>query len=1129
MSVKAVREFHGKQMLCRNLKEDYKGVLITPSLWSSSDIHYEWDRLPAKYPWLLKEKLVVKPDQLIKRRGKKGLIKVNCTFEECKEWITERLHKEITIENVQGVLTHFLIEPFLPHKQEDEYYVAIQSHRYYDEIFFFHEGGVNIGDVDAKAERLKVKTSMKSLLKEDEVNNLLCQVPLTRRKVLADYIMSLFALYVECHFAYLEINPLVVVDGGASGQRVVPLDLAAKIDETAAFLVDKRWGEVDFPPPFGRGGFPEEEFIRKLDEKTGASLKLTVLNPNGRVWLMVAGGGASVVYSDTVVDFGYGSELANYGEYSGAPTADETYQYAKTLFTLMCKGKKNPSGKVFVVGGGIANFTDVSSTFGGLIKAVKAYQEELKEQKVSFWVRRAGLNFLEGLRRIKEAVRAMGLPIRVYGPETHMTAIVPMSLGLMEVLEEPDLDAAEYLKISGGRPSNMLKHNAAARVLSGQSDEHSPSTNNHAPIPSERHPHEFYPLRTLETQDLTPETTCIVYNLQQAAVQRMLDFDGICGRQKPSVSAVVFPFGGRQNMKVYWGVEEIFIPVYPTIAAAVEENPEVSFMINFASFRSSYDSTMEALQFPKKLRTIAIIAEGMPERQTRELIAVAEAKGVSIIGPATVGGIKPGCFRIGNTGGAIENIIMSKLYRPGSVAYVSRSGGMSNELNNIICRNTNGVAEGVAVGGDRYPGTRFLDHILRYQKNPNVKMMVLLGEVGGLDEYEVLDAVKDGRITKPVVAWCVGTCAAAFGEEMQFGHAGAQSRSDKETAKAKNHSLAQQKGITVPSSFDDLGNAIRTVFMNLVQNGEVPVFEEPEVPQVPKDFKTLQKLGVVRPVPANMVCSISDDRGDEVTYGGMKLSNIMQMNQGVGSVISLLWFKRNLPVECCKFMEMILMVCADHGPAVSGAHNAIVCARAGKDVVDSLCSGLLTIGPRFGGALDAAAKSFTKAFDAGLAPRDYVDTMKKKNELIMGIGHRIKSKHNPDKRVEILKKFALSQWSTLDPHSSVLGYALGVEEVTITKKANLILNVDGCVAAAFVDMLRRCGAFTREESDQLVDAGCLNALFVLSRSIGLIGHVLDQKRLNQGLYRHPFTDIAYIEDRQEREPRNSGAATPNVG
>lgn len=65
-----------------------------------------------------------------------------------------------------------------------------------------------------------------------------------------------------------------------------------------------------------------------------------------------------------------------------------------------------------------------------------------------------------------------------------------------------------------------------------------------------------------------------------------------------------------------------------------------------------------------------------------------------------------------------------------SVAYVSRSGGMSNELNNMICRATDGVYEGVAIGGDRYPGTTFVDHILRYNDTEDVKLIVMLGEVG---------------------------------------------------------------------------------------------------------------------------------------------------------------------------------------------------------------------------------------------------------------------------------------------------------------------------------------------------------------------------------------------------------------
>lgn len=89
---------------------------------------------------------------------------------------------------------------------------------------------------------------------------------------------------------------------------------------------------------------------------------------------MVAGGGASVVYADTISDLGYGNELANYGEYSGDPNESLTYEYAKTILDLMCKRisfiindshllDPRKEGKILIIGGGIANFTNVAETF----------------------------------------------------------------------------------------------------------------------------------------------------------------------------------------------------------------------------------------------------------------------------------------------------------------------------------------------------------------------------------------------------------------------------------------------------------------------------------------------------------------------------------------------------------------------------------------------------------------------------------------------------------------------------------------------------------------------------------------------------------------------------------------------
>lgn len=335
----------------------------------------------------------------------------------------------------------------------------------------------------------------------------------------------------------------------------------------------------------------------------------------------------------------------------------------------------------------------------------------------------------------------------------------------------------------------------------------------------------------------------------------------------------------------------------------------------------------------------------------------------------------------------MDNIVASKLYRKGSVGYVSKSGGMSNELNNIISQNTDGVYEGIAIGGDRYPGTTFIDHMLRYQQDPDCKILVLLGEVGGVEEYKVIEAVKQGVITKPIVAWAIGTCAAMFKTEVQFGHAGSFANSQLETATVKNQSM-RDAGIHVPNTFEDLPETLKSVYDKLVADGTIKPQPEPVVPKIPMDYSWAQELGLIRK-PSAFISTISDDRGQELLYAGMPISDVFKEDIGIGGVMSLLWFRRRLPAFASKFLEMVLMLTADHGPAVSGAMNTIITTRAGKDLISSLVAGLLTIGSRFGGALDGAAEEFSKAFDNGLSPRDFVDTMRKQNKLILGIEHRI--------------------------------------------------------------------------------------------------------------------------------------------
>lgn len=108
--------------------------------------------------------------------------------------------------------------------------------------------------------------------------------------------------------------------------------------------------------------------------------------------------------------------------------------------------------------------------------------------------------------------------------------------------------------------------------------------------------------------------------------------------------------------------------------------------------------------------------------------------------------LQAGAFKIGDTAGTLDNIINCKLYRPGSVGFVSKSGGMSNEMYSVISRTTDGIYEGIAIGGDSLPGSTLSDHCLRYQHIPQIKMIVVLGELGGMDEYTLVEALNKKQV-----------------------------------------------------------------------------------------------------------------------------------------------------------------------------------------------------------------------------------------------------------------------------------------------------------------------------------------------------------------------------------------------
>jgi len=404
MARRKIREYDAKRLLITQLAPiaakmvNFRGILV--------NLDTDLSLLPQQYPWLLTEKLVVKPDQLFGKRKQYGLVVVDVDFEAVKSFITEKQGKEITISKTKGALTHFLVEPFVPHQQE--YYLAIVAERDGDRIYFSEQGGYNIEERWESVTEIFVPTLEKAVV-------------ITLPEQVQLFVSKLHELFAQLDFTYLELNPFTL---NAAGE-IALLDVVAQVDDSAAWKNAALWKNLEFPEPFGRMMTEEEKQIERLDQNSGASLKLTLLNPQGKIWNILSGGGASILYLDALARLGGAGEIANYGEYSGNPTPEESYQYAKTILELMIR---NEAKKVLFISGAIANFTDVEKTFYGVAKALREYGKKLRSQRVSIFVRRGGPNYEQGLKLMKQTGVDLGLPMTVYGPEMPLTRVVPLGL-----------------------------------------------------------------------------------------------------------------------------------------------------------------------------------------------------------------------------------------------------------------------------------------------------------------------------------------------------------------------------------------------------------------------------------------------------------------------------------------------------------------------------------------------------------------------------------------------------------------------------------------------------------------------------------------------------------------------------
>ena len=175
-------------------------------------------------------------------------------------------------------------------------------------------------------------------------------------------------------------------------------------------------------------------------------------------------------------------------------------------------------------------------------------------------------------------------------------------------------------------------------------------------------------------------------------------------------------------------------------------------------------------------------------------------------------------------------------------------------------------------------------------------------------------------------------------------------------------------GFIVPHTFEEINKC----FENFQSNLLIPFIEGRPVPD---DLSTAIKNGNVRVNP-NFITSMTDERND-LLYRKEPIDQIVNKNFSLGYTIASLWLNIQVDEWAAEFIEKSLTIMADHGPAVSGAQNTIITARAGKGLVESLVAGLLTIGPKFGGAVADAGKDFYKSYSMGETPQQFVARKKK--------------------------------------------------------------------------------------------------------------------------------------------------------
>ena len=366
----------------------------------------ELARLGQANDWLRQSKLVAKAHEALGSRFKLGLVKVDLDLKAAESATKEMIGRQVGSITVSQVI----VSEMIPHKEE--YYCAVKSTREGADVLIANCGGI---EVEANWDRVKhLSLDVGQAPSPDQLEQLAKDAGFTGAlaKKMADFAGKMFACFDNEDAQYLEVNPVVLRQSDAA---LVALDAVTLLDGDAKF----RHPDWNFPfaAEFGRAYSNDELAVMAVDSKIKGSVKFIEI-PGGDTAMLPAGGGASVYYSDAVV--ARGGKLANYAEYSGDPPDWAVEVLTEKVCSL-------PGIKNIIVGGAIANFTDVKKTFGGIINGFRKAKADGKLKGVTIWVRRGGPREKEGLDAMRE-LKEEGFDINVFDRHTPLTDIVDKAI-----------------------------------------------------------------------------------------------------------------------------------------------------------------------------------------------------------------------------------------------------------------------------------------------------------------------------------------------------------------------------------------------------------------------------------------------------------------------------------------------------------------------------------------------------------------------------------------------------------------------------------------------------------------------------------------------------------------------------